>query len=199
MFGFWRKRSADDPPPLDVAPRHVRRWVDSLPLLIREKVARLCGTEQEELWDFAAQWPTADRTDRLWDYIDRQAKMATWRDVSDFTERSAPYPPCHGAFYDSMPEFKADAWASLTTSQARIQHVHTTVAALVEAHPEVMQQLVTVVYHVGTGRFNDHDWDYQAFQEIFPEVAPLVAAVRATDAAAHERLYAHRAAQKEQE
>jgi hypothetical protein len=200
MFRFWRKRTADEaPPPPDTAPRHVRRWVESLPRFVREKVARLCGTEQDELWEYAAQWPVDERIDRLWARIDWQARTATWRDVSDFMDRSAPYPSCHGAFYDSMPEFKAGAWAGLAESQARIAHFRATVAALVEGNPEVMQQLVTVVYHLGEGRFTDDDYQYQEFQETFPEVAPLVAAVRAKDAAAHDHLYAQLAARNKEQ
>ena len=63
----------------------------------------------------------------------------------------------------------------------------------------MIQQLVTVVYHAGEGRFTDDDHQYQEFQETFPEVAPLVAAVRATDAAAHDQLYAARAAQNKEQ
>ena len=63
-------------------------------------------------------------------------------------------------------------------SQAQIAPFRETVAALVQAHPAVMQQLVTAIYHVGAGRFDDDDWTYQAFQTIFPEVAPLVTQVR---------------------
>ena len=111
-------------------------------------------------------------------------------------DRSDPYPPCHGPLYDAMPELKAQAWASLAKNQTRIEHVHATVASLVEAHPEVLQQLVTVVYHVGEGRFTDDADDYQDVEQTFPAVAPLVAAVRADAAAAHERLYTHLAAQK---
>lgn len=197
MFSFWRKRTANDlPPPPNMAPRDVRRWVESLPRFLREKVARLYGAEQEHLREYAARWPVDERIDRLWWRFDWQAQAATRRDVSTYTERTAPYPPCHQALYDSMPDFKAEAWAGLAENQARIAHFHDTVAALVEAHPEVMQQLVTVVYHAGEGRFTDDAYDYQDFQKTFPTVAPLVAAVRAEDAAVHERLYTHLAAQK---
>jgi hypothetical protein len=177
----------------------VRRWVEALPRFLREKIARLCGTEQDDLWEYAAQWPAEERIDRLWWRFDWQAKTATWRDTTDFKARSAPYPSCHSAFYAVHPEFKEAAWAGMVENQAKIAHFRATVAALVEAHPEVMQQLVTVVYHVGQGRFVDDEDHYQEFQEIFPEVAPLVAHVRAEDAAAHDRLYAYRAAQKQEQ
>ena len=92
MFEFWRKRSADDTPPPDVAPRHGRRWVEALPRFLREKITRLCGTEQDALWEYAAEWPVEERIDRLWSRIDWQAKTVTQWDVTHFTERSAPYP-----------------------------------------------------------------------------------------------------------
>jgi hypothetical protein len=137
MFDFWRKRAADAPP-LDTAPRDVRRRIESLPRFLRKKVARLCGTEQEHLREYAARWPVDERIDRLWWRFDWQAQTATSRDVSTYTERTAPYPPCHQALYDSMPEFKAEVWAGLAENQTRIAHFHATVAALVQPHPEVI-------------------------------------------------------------
>jgi hypothetical protein len=56
-----------------------------------------------------------------------------------------------------------------------------------------------VVYHAGEGRFTDEAYDYQDFQKTFPTLVPLVAAVRAEDVAAHERLYAQLAARKKEE
>jgi len=199
VFGFWRKRRADDPAPPATIPRHVRRWVDSLPLLIREKVARLCGTEQEELRTFAAQWHAADRIDRLWGYFDRRAQAGTWSDLD------IPMGPVHAAASRhqgqdaDMDDLHAAIRGRRAAYQAQIAPFRETVAALVQAHPAVMQQLVTVIYHVGAGRFDDEDWDYQAFQATFPELASLVAQVRAEDAAAHDRLSAHRGVQNKEQ
>lgn len=197
---FWRKRTADDTlSPPDTAPRDVRRWVESLPLLLREKVAQLGRAEQETLYIYATQWDAADRLHNVWDYFDRRAEAGTWSDLG------IPMLPIDAAssHHQGGDADTGDMYAAIrgerTDYQAQIAPFRETVAALVEDHPAVMQQLVTLIYHVGAGRFDDDNWTYQGFLATFSELAPLVTAVRAADSVAYERLHTPQTPLKELE
>lgn len=150
MFKFLRKRSESEATAPDVPT--IQRWTATLPPRLRAKLERLHPAEQADRRQLAQKWPEREYVDYLWATFDFLAGTATWRDVQEYTVRISAYPRDHQPLYDEMPELQRDAEEHLAEQNAMIAAFRQTTTQFATDHPEVLQRLVSVVYHVGQGR-----------------------------------------------